>query len=68
VSRAYASLGDFMSSTRHLLAAGGEWLAMKAKRPAGEISEPGSTVSFHVEQLDVPGLDADRCLVWMRPV
>jgi 16S rRNA (guanine527-N7)-methyltransferase len=22
---------------------------------------------FHVEQLDVPGLDAMRCLVWMRP-
>jgi 16S rRNA (guanine527-N7)-methyltransferase len=22
---------------------------------------------FHVEQLQVPGLDAQRCLVWMRP-
>jgi 16S rRNA (guanine527-N7)-methyltransferase len=22
---------------------------------------------FHVEQLLVPGLDAQRCLVWMRP-
>jgi 16S rRNA (guanine527-N7)-methyltransferase len=22
---------------------------------------------FHVEPLQVPGLDAQRCLVWMRP-
>jgi 16S rRNA (guanine527-N7)-methyltransferase len=22
---------------------------------------------FHVEQLVVPGLEAERCLVWMRP-
>jgi 16S rRNA (guanine527-N7)-methyltransferase len=22
---------------------------------------------FHVEQLKVPELDAERCLVWMRP-
>ncbi|NCP38992.1 MAG: 16S rRNA (guanine(527)-N(7))-methyltransferase RsmG, partial [Rhodoferax sp.] len=22
---------------------------------------------FHVEQLQVPGLDAERCMVWMRP-
>jgi len=21
---------------------------------------------FHVEPLDVPGLDAQRCIVWMR--
>jgi 16S rRNA (guanine527-N7)-methyltransferase len=21
---------------------------------------------FHVEQLRVPGLDAERCIVWMR--
>jgi len=21
---------------------------------------------FHVEQLKVPGLDAERCIVWMR--
>jgi 16S rRNA (guanine527-N7)-methyltransferase len=23
---------------------------------------------FHVEPMQVPGLDAERCLVWMKPV
>jgi 16S rRNA (guanine527-N7)-methyltransferase len=27
---------------------------------------PESTRVFHVEQLQVPGLDAERCIVWMR--
>ncbi|MEY4765813.1 MAG: hypothetical protein RI907_2486, partial [Pseudomonadota bacterium] len=22
---------------------------------------------FHVEHIAVPGLDAERCLIWMRP-
>lgn len=68
VSRAFASLRDFISSTRHLLAVGGEWLAMKGKVPAAEIAELGSAASFHVEQLVVPGLDAERCLIWMQPL
>jgi 16S rRNA (guanine527-N7)-methyltransferase len=28
---------------------------------------PTSVEVFHVEQLDVPGLGAERCIVWMRP-
>ena len=27
----------------------------------------GSVSVFHVEQLTVPGLDAERCLIWLRP-
>ena len=67
-SRAFASLVDFTSLTAHLLAPGGVWMAMKGKRPDDELSALSAAVNvFHVEQLCVPGLDADRCLVWMRP-
>jgi len=27
---------------------------------------PQSVNVFHVEQLQVPGLDAERCIIWMR--
>ena len=66
-SRAFASLADFTRLTRTHLAAGGAWVAMKGKHPAEEIdSLPADVEVFHVEQLSVPGLDAARCLVWMR--
>jgi 16S rRNA (guanine527-N7)-methyltransferase len=67
-SRAFASLCDFTRLTRHLLAPGAVWVAMKGKLPHDEIAQlPVDTEVFHVEQLVVPGLDAQRCLVWMRP-
>lgn len=67
-SRAFASLADFTTLTRPLLAPGGRWLAMKGKRPEDEIAALDSAIEvFHVEQLAVPGLDAERCIVWMRP-
>jgi len=66
-SRAFASLEDFVSGSAHLLAPGGVWLAMKGKVPDAEIASlPADAQVFHVEQLSVPGLDADRCIVWMR--
>ncbi len=66
-SRAFAALPDFAALTAHLLSEGGAWLAMKGKVPTEEIVAlaPGVEV-FHVEQVRVPGLAADRCLVWMR--
>ncbi|MBI3380565.1 MAG: 16S rRNA (guanine(527)-N(7))-methyltransferase RsmG [Aquabacterium sp.] len=67
-SRAFASLVDFVSLTRAILAEGAEWMAMKGKHPDEELAQlPADIDVFHVEQLQVPGLDADRCLVWMRP-
>lgn len=67
-SRAFASLSDFVRLTAHLLAPGGVWMAMKGKRPDDEIAAlPASTSVFHVEPLTVPGLDAERCLVWLQP-
>ncbi|MDE2145073.1 MAG: 16S rRNA (guanine(527)-N(7))-methyltransferase RsmG [Burkholderiales bacterium] len=69
VSRAFASLAQFAAMSRHLLAPGGIWLAMKGRQPLDEIAAlPSDIEVFHVEPLLVPGLQADRCLVWMRPL
>ena len=66
-SRAFAALPDFVALTSALLADGGVWLAMKGKKPVIEIAALGPTVDvFHVEQIHVPGLAAERCVVWMR--
>jgi 16S rRNA (guanine527-N7)-methyltransferase len=66
-SRAFASLVDFTRWSVGALAPQGVWLAMKGKHPAEEIAAlPDSVAVFHVEQLQVPGLDAERCVVWMR--
>ncbi len=66
-SRAFASLADFVGLTDALLAPQGVWLAMKGKRPDDEIAAlPAGIDVFHVEPLQVPGLDAERCIVWMR--
>ena len=67
--RAFASLPDFVTWSRSALAAPhGVWLAMKGKHPEDEIAAlPADVGVFHVEQLVVPGLDAERCIVWMKP-
>ncbi len=66
-SRAFAALADFVTWTDQALLEGGIWLAMKGQHPAQELSALPKTVTvFHVEPIDVPGLDADRCLVWMQ--
>jgi 16S rRNA (guanine527-N7)-methyltransferase len=66
-SRAFASLADFTRWSDGALAPGGVWLAMKGKHPDAEIQAlPPSVNVFHVEPLAVPGLDAERCIVWMR--
>ncbi|MFN7152285.1 MAG: 16S rRNA (guanine(527)-N(7))-methyltransferase RsmG [Acidovorax sp.] len=66
--RAFASLPDFVTWSRAALVAPyGVWLAMKGKHPEDEIAALPADVSvFHVEQLTVPGLDAERCIIWMR--
>ena len=67
-SRAFASLVDFTGLTRQHLAEGAVWMAMKGQHPADEIATlPADVDVFHVEQLTVPDLDAQRCIVWMRP-
>jgi 16S rRNA (guanine527-N7)-methyltransferase len=67
-SRAFASLPDFVTWSRPALAEGGVWMAMKGKHPQDEIDAlPADVKVFHVEPLTVPGLDVERCMVWMRP-
>jgi 16S rRNA (guanine527-N7)-methyltransferase len=66
-SRAFASLADFFNGSAQLLAPGGVWMAMKGKEPTDELADlPAGVAVFHVEQLQVPGLDAERCVVWAR--
>jgi len=66
-SRAFASLVDFTTWSKAALAPHGIWMAMKGKHPHEELSVlPQDVHVFHVEQLQVPGLDAERCIVWMR--
>lgn len=66
-SRAFAALPDFVRWTLHLVADRGCWMAMKGHDPVEEAAALPPTVRvFHVEQLSVPGLDAQRCIVWME--
>lgn len=66
--RAFASLPDFVSWSRGALGERGVWMAMKGKHPQVEIDGlPADVQVFHVEPLAVPGLDVERCMVWMRP-
>jgi len=66
-SRAFASLANFTAMSGQLLLEGAVWMAMKGKYPSDEIAAlPAGVNMFYSEQLQVPGLDADRCLVWMK--
>ena len=66
-SRAFASLLDFTQLSSGALAPQGVLMAMKGKFPADELAAlPAAVTMFHVEQLQVPKLNAERCIVWMR--
>ncbi len=69
-SRAFAALPDFVTWSRAAINPGAVWLAMKGKYPADELQALAAAAPwvevFHVEQVQVPGLDAQRCLVWLR--
>jgi 16S rRNA (guanine527-N7)-methyltransferase len=67
-SRAFASLSDFVQLTRKHLKPQAVWMALKGKTPDDEIAAlPSDVRVFHVEQLQVPGLDAERCIIWIKP-
>lgn len=66
VSRAFGSLNRFVAATRHVLAPGGRWLAMKGRVPREEITSLGKNVRVDaVERVSVPGLQEARHLVIM---
>lgn len=68
-SRAFASLVDFTDWTRQLLDPDhGVWMAMKGRAPDDELQALSDAVCIDRQQpLQVPGLGAERCLVWMTP-
>ena len=66
-SRAFASLADFTGWSQAALAPGGVWMALKGKHPAEELAMlPPNVPMFHVEPLTVPGLAAERCIIWLQ--
>jgi 16S rRNA (guanine527-N7)-methyltransferase len=68
VSRAFADLARFATLAAHLLAPGGRLVAMKGKRPEGEISGlPRGLRVEAVEPVHVPYLHAERHVVIMAP-
>jgi 16S rRNA (guanine527-N7)-methyltransferase len=66
ISRAFAELADFVRSCAHLLAPGGHLLAMKGQLPQDEIARlPAEFEVKKIERLEVPGLSAERHLLWI---
>ena len=67
VSRAFASLKDFTTWSDKALRIGGKWAAMKGKTPEEEMAELSVHIQIqHIQTLEVPGLDAQRCLIWLE--
>ena len=67
VSRAFASLKDFTAWSDKALRAGGTWVAMKGKLPEDELAELPEGVQIQgIQTLKVPGLEAHRCLIWLK--
>ncbi|MGO9515067.1 MAG: 16S rRNA (guanine(527)-N(7))-methyltransferase RsmG [Steroidobacteraceae bacterium] len=67
-ARALASLADFVAYAGHLCAPEGRLLAMKGKRPDGEISAlPKSFRLVAVHRVKLPGLDDERHIVELSP-
>lgn len=68
ISRAFAETREFVQVTRHLLAEKGKWAAMKGT-PQQELQQiPDNVMVEQTIQLQVPGLDAARCLVILKAI
>lgn len=64
ISRAFSDIADFVQLTRHLLGAGGRFLAMKGVYPRDELASlPAGVRLVESVPLTVPGLDAERHLI-----
>ncbi len=66
ITRAFASLQATLDQTRHLLAGQGILLAMKGRFPEQELA--GIPGQIDVIPLEVPGVDAERCLIRLSGV
>lgn len=63
ISRALSDLAEFVRLTDHLLAEGGQWLAMKGVYPHAEIAQLEGAQVVRDVRLRVPTLAAERHLV-----
>lgn len=66
ISRAFSDLAEFMQLTRHLGQSDAQWLAMKGVYPFEELAQIKSQ-PIRVVPLQVPGLEAQRHLVFLSP-
>lgn len=66
-SRAFSEIGLFVKLTKHLLAEGGKWLAMKGVIPQQEFDKSGIQPA-DIKVLKVAGLDAERHLIVLKQV
>jgi 16S rRNA (guanine527-N7)-methyltransferase len=68
-SRAFADLSDFVNWSGHLLAEGGQFIALKGVAPADEQERlPAPWKVSDLKALQVPGLQAERHLVFIRKI
>jgi 16S rRNA (guanine527-N7)-methyltransferase len=69
ISRAVANLSELYRQTARLVSPGGRILFMKGSLHAEEIQElePGRE-TLHIERLKIPGLKAERHLLWMEKI
>ncbi|MDZ7922816.1 MAG: 16S rRNA (guanine(527)-N(7))-methyltransferase RsmG [Marinagarivorans sp.] len=68
ISRAFASIADFVACTGHLLTENGQFWAMKGQNPVDELSQlKKHYIVASFQPLRVPGLDAERCLIRLQP-
>ena len=66
-SRAFADLSDFVNWSGHLLAEGGQYIALKGTAPAEERERlPAPWKVQKLQPLAVPGLEAERHLVFIQ--
>jgi len=66
-SRAFSELNNFVNWSQHLLAEGGRFIAMKGVHPQGEMERlPEGWEVKEVRPLTVPGLDAERHLIFIQ--
>lgn len=69
ISRAFAEMEKFVITTRHLISPGGTWVAMKGVLSDAEIGQLPTGVRLEqIIPLQIPGLDAARCLAILKEV
>ena len=68
-SRAFADLSDFVNWSNHVLAEGGQFIALKGVAPPDERERlPADWKVTELRAIQVPGLNAERHLVFIARI